>query len=69
MSMKEFLITPLEMLTDSPREITPCTPIKNKLMTCGVSYVYGSIEEMKNVGTDITVNEPKDLINIFKQQA
>jgi phosphoglycolate phosphatase len=43
--------------------------IKNKLMTCGVSYGYGSIEELENAEADFIINKPEELINIFKPQA
>jgi phosphoglycolate phosphatase len=41
--------------------------IKNKLMTCGVSYGYGSVEELENADADIVINKPEELIEVLRK--
>jgi phosphoglycolate phosphatase len=37
--------------------------IKNKLVTCGVTYGYGSVEELKNAEADFIIDKPVDLLD------
>ena len=39
--------------------------IKNKLMTCGVSYGYGSVEELKNAKADFIISKPEELLEYW----
>ena len=36
--------------------------VKNKITSCGVTYGYGSHEELKKAGADFTINTPAELL-------
>ena len=65
-AMEKFSVTdPTDAVMIGDREFDVFGGKKFGMKTVGVTFGYGTLEELKNAGADVTVNSPKELFSVL----